>query len=145
MINTFVPDWATVRPVAQTVTPSRCRPHLRAPGAASSPGSSTRSAPPASANSSSPAGSSPQEARTLSVLQSVVPEEDLDAAVTAWANPVLRRSTAALRVTKLLLNAHTAATRLADASALGTELMAFVLAAAEYTRTQELRRTGHPV
>lgn len=86
---------------------------------------------------------SAQEARSLSVLQNVVPEQDLDAAVMAWAKPVLRRSPAALRVTKLLLNAHAAATRLADGAALDSELMASVLAAAEYARTPEGRRIGH--
>ncbi|MEV6024039.1 enoyl-CoA hydratase/isomerase family protein [Streptomyces sp. NPDC052036] len=84
-----------------------------------------------------------QEALTLSVLQNVVPEEDLDAAVTAWYKPILRRSPAALRVNKLLLNAHAASSRLADASTLDSELMAAVLAEAEYTRGR--RRTGHLV
>ncbi|MET8950960.1 enoyl-CoA hydratase/isomerase family protein [Streptomyces sp. NPDC004393] len=84
-----------------------------------------------------------QEALTLSVLQNVVPEEDLDAAVAAWYRPILRRSPTALRVNKLLLNAHAAPSRLADASTLDSELMASVLAEAEYTRGQ--RRTGHLV
>ncbi|MFI9647702.1 enoyl-CoA hydratase/isomerase family protein [Streptomyces sp. NPDC052040] len=79
------------------------------------------------------------EAQSLSILQQVVPESGLDAAVTAWSKPVLRRSPSALRVTKLLLNAHAATTRLADASTLDSELMAAVLAEAEYTRT-----TGQP-
>ncbi|AEW99453.1 enoyl-CoA hydratase/isomerase family protein [Streptantibioticus cattleyicolor] len=74
------------------------------------------------------------EAHGLSVLQKVVPEEELDAAVAAWVKPVLRRSPAALRVTKALLNSYAAATRLADPSALDSELMASVLAAAHYTR-----------
>ncbi|MGW1156936.1 enoyl-CoA hydratase/isomerase family protein [Streptomyces sp. NPDC002513] len=80
------------------------------------------------------------EAQTLSILQNVVPEEDLDAAVTAWSKPLLRRSAAALRVNKLLLNAHAATARLADAAAFDSELMASVLAEAEYTRGQ--RHTG---
>ncbi|WP_055494702.1 enoyl-CoA hydratase/isomerase family protein [Streptomyces sp. TP-A0356] len=88
---------------------------------------------------------SAREAQDLSVLQNVVPEQELDAAVMAWAKPVLRRSPAALRVTKALLNAHAAATRLADATALDSELMASVLAAAEYDRAPENRRTGHLV
>ncbi|GAA3075548.1 enoyl-CoA hydratase/isomerase family protein [Streptomyces glomeratus] len=83
------------------------------------------------------------EAQALSILQNVVPEQELDAAVTAWAKPILRRSPAALRVTKLLFNAHAAGARLADASTLDSELMASVLAEAEYTRTQGQRRTGH--
>lgn len=67
------------------------------------------------------------EAHSLSILQKVVPGDALDAAVTAWAKPVLRRPAPALRVTKALLNSLTASTRLADASVLDAELMAAVL------------------
>ncbi|HZX39292.1 MAG TPA: enoyl-CoA hydratase-related protein, partial [Streptomyces sp.] len=73
------------------------------------------------------------EAAGLSILQSVVPEQDLDRAVAAWVEPVLRRSPGALRVTKSLLNSYTAAARLADTSALDSELMASVVAAAHYS------------
>ncbi|MFD4341341.1 enoyl-CoA hydratase/isomerase family protein [Streptomyces anulatus] len=69
------------------------------------------------------------EAHELSVLQRVVPEAELDAAVAAWAKPVVRRPEAALRVTKALLNSYAAATRLADPSFLDAELMASVAAA----------------
>ncbi|WP_228182121.1 enoyl-CoA hydratase/isomerase family protein [Streptomyces anulatus] len=69
------------------------------------------------------------EAHGLSVLQRVVPEAELDAAVAAWAKPVVRRPEAALRVTKALLNSYAAATRLADPSFLDAELMASVAAA----------------
>ncbi|MFE6983707.1 enoyl-CoA hydratase/isomerase family protein [Streptomyces griseus] len=69
------------------------------------------------------------EARELSVLQRVVPGAELDAAVAAWAKPVVRRPEAALRVTKALLNSYAAATRLADPSFLDAELMASVAAA----------------
>lgn len=68
------------------------------------------------------------EALSLSILHKVVPAEDIDAAVTAWARPILRRPPTALRVTKTLLNSYTAATRLADTSALDAELMAAVAA-----------------
>ncbi|MFF3004418.1 enoyl-CoA hydratase/isomerase family protein [Kitasatospora sp. NPDC057940] len=74
------------------------------------------------------------EARELAILQRVVPEQDLDGAVAEWVRPVTRRPEAALRVTKTLLASHAAATRLADASVLDSELMASVLAAAHYTR-----------
>ncbi|MFI9330760.1 enoyl-CoA hydratase/isomerase family protein [Kitasatospora sp. NPDC052868] len=74
------------------------------------------------------------EAAGLSILQRVVAEQDLDAAVEEWARPITRRSEAALRVTKTLLSSHAAATRLAEASALDGELMASVLAAAQYSR-----------
>ncbi|WP_405883978.1 enoyl-CoA hydratase/isomerase family protein [Streptomyces sp. NBC_01136] len=83
------------------------------------------------------------EALTLSILQSVVREHDLDAAVTGWAKPILRRPAAALRVTKMLLNAYTAPARLADASVFDSELMASVLAEDHYSRTQQERPIGH--
>ncbi|MEU8837436.1 enoyl-CoA hydratase/isomerase family protein, partial [Streptomyces sp900116325] len=66
------------------------------------------------------------EAHDLSILQRVVPEDALDDAVTAWAKPIVRRPEAALRVTKALLNAYAAPTRLADPSLLDAELMASV-------------------
>ncbi|MGC2999335.1 enoyl-CoA hydratase/isomerase family protein [Streptomyces sp. G35A] len=75
------------------------------------------------------------EAQHLSILQKVVPEADLDAAVTDWAKPVLRRPAPALRVTKALLNSLTASTRLADASVLDPELMAAVLTETHHART----------
>ncbi|MFI8908333.1 enoyl-CoA hydratase/isomerase family protein [Streptomyces albidoflavus] len=67
-----------------------------------------------------------EEARELSVLQRVVPADDLDIAVSQWATPVLRRHPAALRVTKLLINSLAASSRLADASLLDAEFMASV-------------------
>ncbi|MFQ6141621.1 enoyl-CoA hydratase/isomerase family protein [Streptomyces seoulensis] len=84
------------------------------------------------------------EARELSVLQNVVPEAELDAAVRAWAAPVVRRSATALRVTKHLFNAYANATRLADITSLDAELMASALAAHEYTTGKAARRTGTP-
>ncbi|MFF3390976.1 enoyl-CoA hydratase/isomerase family protein [Streptomyces sp. NPDC002669] len=69
------------------------------------------------------------EAHALSILQRVVPEDRLDAAVTEWAKPVVRRPEAALRVTKALLNSYAAPTRLADPAVLDAELMATVAAA----------------
>lgn len=77
------------------------------------------------------------EAHSMSILQRVVPVNELDAAVTAWAKPVLRRPAPALRVTKTLLNSLTASTRLADASMLDPELMAAVA-----TELHHARRTG---
>jgi enoyl-CoA hydratase/carnithine racemase len=69
-----------------------------------------------------------QEALSLSILHKVVPAEGIDGAVTTWAKPITRRPPAALRVTKTLLNSYTAATRLADSTALDAELMAAVAA-----------------
>ncbi|MFE0546010.1 enoyl-CoA hydratase/isomerase family protein [Streptomyces sp. NPDC058891] len=84
-----------------------------------------------------------QEARALSILQKVVPVDELDAAVKTWAAPVIRRSPTALRVTKLLFNAHANATRLADITALDPELMASVLATRELAPAANGRRRGH--
>nr|WP_223244033.1 enoyl-CoA hydratase/isomerase family protein [Streptomyces sp. CBMA156] len=83
------------------------------------------------------------EARELAILQRVVPEQELDAAVEEWIRPVTRRPEAALRVTKTLIASHAAATRLADASVLDSELMASVLAAAHYTRGLAAQPPGH--
>lgn len=82
------------------------------------------------------------EAYELSVLQRVVPEDELDAAVDAWAKPIVRRPEAALRVTKALLNSYAAATRLADSSVLDAELMATVAAATRRTRDAGGRARG---
>ncbi|MGW5212227.1 enoyl-CoA hydratase/isomerase family protein [Streptomyces sp. NPDC004051] len=76
-----------------------------------------------------------QEALGLSILQKVVPEEALDAAVDEWTRPLLRRSLPAVRVTKTLLNSLTASTRLADASVLDPELMAAVASEVHHMRT----------
>ncbi|MFI6935658.1 enoyl-CoA hydratase/isomerase family protein [Streptomyces sp. NPDC050287] len=69
-----------------------------------------------------------QEALSLSLLHKVVPAEAIDAAVAAWAKPIIRRPPAALRVTKTLFNSYSAATLLADASVLEAELMAAAVA-----------------
>lgn len=73
------------------------------------------------------------EAQALSVLQRVVPENELDQAVEAWAKPVVRRPEAALRVTKAQLNSYAAATRMADPPFLDAELMASLAAAGRRT------------
>jgi enoyl-CoA hydratase/carnithine racemase len=77
------------------------------------------------------------EALDLSILQKAVPEQELDTAVAAWVKPIARRPSMALRVTKTLFNAHAAATRLADTSALDAELMAAVLADSHYRRSTQ--------
>ncbi|MEU1082939.1 enoyl-CoA hydratase/isomerase family protein [Streptomyces sp. NPDC005908] len=68
-----------------------------------------------------------QEALALSVLHKVVPAEELDAAVMAWAKPVVRRPAPAVRVTKAMLNSLAAPTRLADVSLFDPELLSAVL------------------
>ncbi|MFE9850572.1 enoyl-CoA hydratase/isomerase family protein [Streptomyces sp. NPDC005576] len=83
-----------------------------------------------------------QEAYELSVLQKVVPEAELDRAVSEWVKPVVRRPESALRVTKALFASYAAPTRLADPSVLDAELLASVAAAHHYARnsgTQEAR------
>ncbi|MEY9875119.1 enoyl-CoA hydratase/carnithine racemase [Streptacidiphilus sp. MAP12-33] len=84
-----------------------------------------------------------EEALSLSILQRVVPEAGLDQATTDWVKPIIRRPDAALRVTKTLMNAYTAAPRLADTSALDAELMASVLAGSHYARHRDAE--GSPV
>ncbi|WP_369387535.1 enoyl-CoA hydratase/isomerase family protein [Streptomyces sp. CG1] len=75
------------------------------------------------------------EAQSLSILQRVVPAQELDAAVAAWARPIVRRPQSALRVTKTLLNSLSSASRLADVSALDAELMAAVVTEAHHGRS----------
>lgn len=71
-----------------------------------------------------------REALDLSILQRIVPADELDDAVAAWIKPVLRRPAAALRVTKSLLQAYGTAARLGDLSLLDPELMSGVLSQA---------------
>ncbi|MFF3730108.1 enoyl-CoA hydratase/isomerase family protein [Streptomyces sp. NPDC002476] len=82
------------------------------------------------------------EAYELSVLQRVVPEDELDAAVTAWAKPVARRPESAVRITKALLNSYMAANRMADPAVLDSELMAAVAAASRRARDAGESATG---
>jgi methylglutaconyl-CoA hydratase len=70
----------------------------------------------------------------LSILHKVVPASQLDAAVTRWTKPLVRRSPAALRTAKLMLNSYAASARLADASLFDTELLTSAI------RIQELAR-----
>jgi methylglutaconyl-CoA hydratase len=67
----------------------------------------------------------------LSVLHKAVPEAELDAAVAQWARPMLRRSPAALRAAKTMLNAYGNTHRLADATLFDGEWLTSVLMAAE--------------
>ncbi|MEU2226194.1 enoyl-CoA hydratase/isomerase family protein [Streptomyces sp. NPDC018347] len=77
---------------------------------------------------------SAEEAHYLSILQRVVPAHELDAAVADWVRPIVRRPPAALRVTKTLLHSLSAASRMADVSALDAELLAAVLAESQHAR-----------
>jgi methylglutaconyl-CoA hydratase len=67
-------------------------------------------------------------AEQLSVLHRVVPEAGLDDAIKEWSKPVVRRSAAALRATKALLNSYAAASRLGDTTLLDAELLSAVVA-----------------
>ncbi|MFE7567367.1 enoyl-CoA hydratase/isomerase family protein [Streptomyces sp. NPDC057539] len=69
-------------------------------------------------------------AAELSVLHKVVPVEELDNAVQQWVRPMVRRSPAALRTAKAMLNAYGGASRLADSTLLDPDLMTSALAAA---------------
>lgn len=70
-------------------------------------------------------------AEQLSVLHRVVPESELDDAIREWTKPVLRRSAAALRTTKTLLNSYAAASRLGDTTLLDAEVLSAVVAAGQ--------------
>ncbi|MFF3748850.1 enoyl-CoA hydratase/isomerase family protein [Streptomyces sp. NPDC002018] len=73
-------------------------------------------------------------AAELSVLHKVVPLDELDNAVARWTKPLLRRSPAALRTTKAMLNAYAGAGRLADATFFDAELLTAAVAASEAAR-----------
>jgi methylglutaconyl-CoA hydratase len=51
-------------------------------------------------------------AQEMSLLPKVVPRHDLEAAVTQWVKPAIRRDPATLRITKEMLNARASAARL---------------------------------
>ncbi|MGI5261789.1 enoyl-CoA hydratase/isomerase family protein [Streptomyces angustmyceticus] len=69
-------------------------------------------------------------AQELSILHKVVPEAELDGAVTRWIKPLVRRSPSSLRTAKLMLNAYANANRLADATLFDAELLSSALTAA---------------
>ncbi|WP_043268304.1 enoyl-CoA hydratase/isomerase family protein [Streptomyces sp. CT34] len=73
-------------------------------------------------------------AKELSLLHTVVPEEELDSAIARWTKPLVRRSPSALRTAKLMMNAYANANRLADASLFDAELLSSALSAAQYAR-----------
>ncbi|AJC54072.1 MULTISPECIES: enoyl-CoA hydratase/isomerase family protein [Streptomyces] len=74
-------------------------------------------------------------ARELSILHTVVPEDELDAAVARWTRPLVRRSPTALRTAKVMMNAYGNANRLADATLFDAELLSSAL-----SRGQQARR-----
>ncbi|MFE7317982.1 enoyl-CoA hydratase/isomerase family protein [Streptomyces sp. NPDC057555] len=73
-------------------------------------------------------------AKELSLLHTVVPEAELDAALARWIKPLVRRSPTALRTAKLMLNAYGKANQLADASLFDAELLSSALSVAQHTR-----------
>ncbi|MFB7630888.1 enoyl-CoA hydratase/isomerase family protein [Streptomyces sp. NPDC056149] len=75
-----------------------------------------------------------EKAAELSILHTVVPEGELDAAVTRWTKPLVRRSPTALRTAKLMMNAYGNANRLADATLFDAELLSSALSAAQQAR-----------
>ncbi|MEW1569648.1 enoyl-CoA hydratase/isomerase family protein [Streptomyces sp. NPDC093509] len=62
-------------------------------------------------------------AERLSLLHEVVPADDLDAAVTRWAKPILRRDPTTLRITKTMLNARAGASQLSVGGYFDDELL----------------------
>ncbi|BDM70636.1 enoyl-CoA hydratase [Streptomyces nigrescens] len=75
-----------------------------------------------------------EKAAELSILHTVAPEEELDAAVTRWTKPLVRRSPTALRTAKLMMNAYGNAHRLADATLFDAELFSSALGAVHQAR-----------
>ncbi|GGX53778.1 enoyl-CoA hydratase/isomerase family protein [Streptomyces noursei] len=73
-------------------------------------------------------------ARELSILHTVVPEDELDAAVARWTRPLVRRSPSALRTAKVMLNAYGNAHRLADATLFDAELLSSALSLGQQAR-----------
>lgn len=66
----------------------------------------------------------------LSLLHKAVPEGELDEMIARWTRPLVRRSPAALRTAKVMMNAYAGAGRLADATLFDAEMLTSVLAAA---------------
>jgi methylglutaconyl-CoA hydratase len=73
-------------------------------------------------------------AAELSMLHLVVPETELDKAIGRWTAPLIRRSPAALRTAKTMLNAYSGGNRLADATLFDAELLTSAVAAAQSAR-----------
>ncbi|WP_340562151.1 enoyl-CoA hydratase/isomerase family protein [Streptomyces sp. GSL17-111] len=69
------------------------------------------------------------EAERIGVAHRVVPDAELDKVVGQWTKPLLRRSPAALRSTKALLNAYASAARQGDLTLLDAQLLTFSAAA----------------
>ncbi|MGW6214984.1 enoyl-CoA hydratase/isomerase family protein [Streptomyces sp. NPDC055109] len=62
-------------------------------------------------------------AERLSILHEVVSADDLDAAVTRWVKPILRRDPTTLRITKTMLNARAGAAQLSVGGYFDDELL----------------------
>lgn len=73
-------------------------------------------------------------AQRMAILHKVVPDAELDQAVTRWVKPLLRRSPEALRLTKATLNAYAASSRMGDMTLLESDLLASVIAGREHGR-----------
>lgn len=73
-------------------------------------------------------------AERLSILHEVVPTDDLDAAVTRWVKPILRRDATTMRITKSMLNARASATQLSASAPFDEELLTAAISRRELTR-----------
>lgn len=69
-------------------------------------------------------------AHRLSILHQVVPASELDAAVSRWVKPVVRRPVAALHASKTLMNAYSRSDRFGDLSMLDGHMLSAFLGAA---------------
>ncbi|WP_317441449.1 enoyl-CoA hydratase/isomerase family protein [Streptomyces collinus] len=79
-----------------------------------------------------------ETAQRLGLLHKVAPREELDAAVSAWVRPLVRRSPEALTLTKRMFAGHSRAARTADVALLDAHLLT-----AQLTAPRPQRVTGH--
>ncbi|MFI5867587.1 enoyl-CoA hydratase/isomerase family protein [Streptomyces sp. NPDC051546] len=74
------------------------------------------------------------QAQQLAILHKVVPVDGLDAAVTHWVKPIVRRNPTAMRITKSMLNARAGAAELSVGGYLDANLLAAAMARSGRTR-----------
>ncbi|MFH0243972.1 enoyl-CoA hydratase/isomerase family protein [Streptomyces sp. HK10] len=74
------------------------------------------------------------QAHDLSILHKVVPAGGLDAAVSAWVDPLTRRPPGALPLAKAVLGAYSRGSRLADGGLLDAQLLSATCAAGSASR-----------
>ncbi|MFG2437890.1 enoyl-CoA hydratase/isomerase family protein [Streptomyces sp. NPDC048508] len=75
-------------------------------------------------------------AQQMSILHEVVPAADLNAAVTRWVKPIVRRDPTTMRITKSILNARAGAAELSVGSHLDAELLTAAITRRDLARGQ---------